>query len=190
MRAMVRELLLMTWIKTMKRKFTLRMCMGRNMKTQGLWNPRGFTLVELMVVTAIVAILASVAVPAYINYVNRSKQSEAAAMLMTARLEMEEFYTDNRRYASTIQCLPSFVTQSSASCLSDCSACSNSVKPKFYSFSISQTGTNPPYFKMAATRKIYSWAQTDNLIISASTDTPIVQNTDALKFSVMKWIFD
>ena len=69
---------------------------------------KGFTLVELMVVVAIVAILAAVATPAYINYVNRTKQGEAASLLFTARLEMEEFYAENGRYANTIQCLPSF----------------------------------------------------------------------------------
>ena len=82
---------------------------------------RGFTLVELVVVVAIVAILAVVATPAYINYVNRTKQGQAASMLFTARLEMEEFYTDNGRYASTIQCLPSFA--STSSCLANCSDC-------------------------------------------------------------------
>ena len=87
---------------------------------------RGFTLVELVVVVAIVAILAVVATPAYINYVNRTKQGQAASMLFTARLEMEEFYTDNGRYASTIQCLPSFVRQTSA-CLANCTNCANSA---------------------------------------------------------------
>ena len=83
---------------------------------------RGFTLVELVVVVAIVAILAVVATPAYINYVNRTKQGSAVSMLLTARLEMEEFNADNGRYASTIQCLPSF---GNAACLANCADCAN-----------------------------------------------------------------
>ncbi len=147
----------------------------------------GFTLVELMVVTAIIAILATVAVPSYINYVNRSKQSEAAAMLLTARVEMEEFYNDNGRYANNIQCLPSF--SANTACLADCSACAagNAVKPKYYTFSVA-TG-NTTYYSIAATRQIYSWAQADNVIISSSTVSPTVMNTDALKFSVFQWLF-
>ncbi|MCE5335304.1 MAG: prepilin-type N-terminal cleavage/methylation domain-containing protein [Desulfobacteraceae bacterium] len=152
---------------------------------------KGFTLVELMVVVSILGILASIAVPAYINYINRSKQSEAATMLMMARLEMEEFYADNRRYAKTIQCLPSFVASGNIACLSDCSACgSNVAKPKYYTFSISQAGTNAAYFQVGATRRIYSWAATDSITISATTDTPMVSNVDALKFSLFKWLFD
>ncbi len=152
-------------------------------------NSRGFTLAELMVVVSIVAILASVAIPAYINYVNRAKQSEAASMLMTARLEMEEFYTDNGHYAGTIQCLPSFVSSANTSCLADCSACpSNSSPLKFYTFKVKDTAAST--YHLEAARKIYDWAATDFVTVSAATDTPVVQNTDALKFSIFKWLFD
>ncbi len=152
----------------------------------------GFTLVELVVVVAIVAILAVVATPAYINYVNRTRQGQAASMLFTARLEMEEFYTDNGRYASTIKCLPSFAGMNSA-CLADCSNCASSATVHNYTFHVSQnipgSGATLPYYQIAATRQIYSHAAADMLTISAKTDTPIVQNTNALKFSVFQWIF-
>ncbi|MGA2401621.1 MAG: prepilin-type N-terminal cleavage/methylation domain-containing protein [Syntrophobacteraceae bacterium] len=155
----------------------------------------GFTLVELLVVTAIVAILAVVATPAYINYVNRTKQGEAASMLLTARLEMEEFYADNGRYASTIQCLPSFVAAANLGCLSSCSNCGGvNAKPHYYTFYVSPgvvaaSGATQAYYQVAATRQIYSYAATDKLTISATTDTPAVQNTSALKFSVFQWLF-
>jgi prepilin-type N-terminal cleavage/methylation domain-containing protein len=42
---------------------------------------RGFTLIELMIVVAIVGILASVAIPAFMDYVKRSKKSEATLQL-------------------------------------------------------------------------------------------------------------
>lgn len=153
---------------------------------------KGFTLVELMVVVSILAILSAVAVPSYINYVNRTRQSEAAGSLMTARLEMEEFFADNGYYASTIQCLPSFVASANTSCLANCKTCSGAgvtvSKPKnIYTFYVA-AATNSGY-RIAATRQVYTWAADDNLTISARTDNPVVQNTDALKFSVFQWLF-
>jgi type IV pilus assembly protein PilA len=44
-------------------------------------NKRGFTLIELMIVVAIIGILAAVAIPAFINYMKRAKTSEATLNL-------------------------------------------------------------------------------------------------------------
>jgi len=59
---------------------------------------RGFTLIEAMIVTAIIAILAAVAVPSYATYVRRSHILEAVARLADARARMEEFFQDERTY--------------------------------------------------------------------------------------------
>lgn len=142
----------------------------------------GFTLVELMIVMAIAAILSSVAIPAYVNHVNRVKQSEAVTQLLTARIEMEEFLADNGRYATTISCLPTFRASTSATCTD------TSYKSKYYSFSVSNVNGGV-YYKVAATRKVYSYAPDDSLYVSAGTDTPQVLNESALKFSVFKWLF-
>ncbi len=58
----------------------------------------GFTLVELMVVVAIIAILASVAMPAYNDYVTRGKIPDATSTLATKRVQMEQYFQDNRKY--------------------------------------------------------------------------------------------
>ena len=59
---------------------------------------RGFTLIELMIVVAIVAILAAVAVPAYSDYVLRGKLTEATSGLSELRLRAEKHFADNRTY--------------------------------------------------------------------------------------------
>ena len=53
---------------------------------------KGFTLIELMIVIAIVGILAAIALPAYQDYTVRSKMSEPLATLAEAKTTLAEFY--------------------------------------------------------------------------------------------------
>ena len=61
---------------------------------------KGFTLIEIMIVVAIIGILASIALPNYQEHVMRSKLSEATSKLADLRIKMEQFYQDNRSYVS------------------------------------------------------------------------------------------
>ena len=60
----------------------------------------GFTLIELMITVAIVAILSAVAVPAYRDYIVRSRLADATNALTSLRARMEQYYQDNRTYKS------------------------------------------------------------------------------------------
>jgi type IV pilus assembly protein PilE len=67
-----------------------------------LQREEGFTLVELMVVVAIIIILAAIAFPIYTNYVYRGKQVEAKTLLMTIKVEEEQFHAENNCYTTNI----------------------------------------------------------------------------------------
>ena len=73
---------------------------------------KGFTLVELLIVVAIVGILVSIALPAYSDYVLRGKLAEAYAQLATLRIRMEQYYQDNRTYGDPNCSIPNIAAGS------------------------------------------------------------------------------
>lgn len=66
----------------------------------------GFTLIELMIVVAIIGILASIALPAYSDYVKRGKAAEATSTLADLRVKMEQYFQDNRTYVGADALVP------------------------------------------------------------------------------------
>lgn len=89
----------------------------------------GFTLIELMITVAIIGILAAVAVPAYSDYVIRSKIPDATSALAAKRVQMEQYFQDNHTYAPA----------ASAPCVAD------ATSSKYFTFSCSVAGTATVY---------------------------------------------
>lgn len=69
-------------------------------------NQHGFSLIEMMIVVAIIGLLASIAVPGYQDYVKSGNAAEAPANLANCRVQAEQFYQDNFTYVGFV-CVPS-----------------------------------------------------------------------------------
>ncbi len=63
---------------------------------------RGFTLIEILVVVAIIGVLAAIAVPSYRNSIIASNRSVAQAALLDLANRQEQFFLDNRTYTSDL----------------------------------------------------------------------------------------
>jgi type IV pilus assembly protein PilA len=63
---------------------------------------QGFTLIELMIVVAIVGILAAIAIPAYQDYVVRSKMSEVEGAMAACKTSVAEYTATHGSYPATV----------------------------------------------------------------------------------------
>ncbi len=148
----------------------------------------GFTLVELMVIVAICAILASVAVPAYVNYTNRAKQTEAIDALMQAKFDQEVYWAANQFYSIWICSLESFPVFPQCSPSKQTNCCIGvSIWVTTNSYRVWVINADNEHFQIKAKKTILGGD--DNLTVSDMLERPMVETPDALKWSLFKWIF-
>ncbi|MBF0256951.1 MAG: prepilin-type N-terminal cleavage/methylation domain-containing protein, partial [Gammaproteobacteria bacterium] len=66
-------------------------------------NRNGFTLIELMVVVAIISVLASVSLPSYQNYLTRAQLAEALSLVADLKPKVKECYEFDERFPADNQ---------------------------------------------------------------------------------------
>lgn len=72
---------------------------------------QGFTLIELMIVVAIIGVLAAIAIPSYQNYIAKSQFTEVFSFLNAYKNDMHEFYSDGGNCAGIQEYLSSGTQQ-------------------------------------------------------------------------------
>ncbi|BEP38033.1 type IV pilin protein [Variovorax sp. V59] len=94
----------------------------------------GFTLIEVMIVVAIIGILASIAIPAYNDYVRRGQLPEAFNTLSAYRATMEQYYQDNRNYGP-----------SGTNCAANAAAAFTPSGTKYFSYTCTTSNSQQNY---------------------------------------------
>lgn len=78
----------------------------KQMKKHRYQSSAGFTLIEVMIVAAIISILAAIAYPSYQEHVRKARRADAQAALMELAQFMERHYTANGRYLTAANVAP------------------------------------------------------------------------------------
>ena len=118
---------------------------------------RGFSLLEILVVVAIIGILAAIAFPSYQKQIQRSNRAAAQAVMMDAANKQQIYLSTSRAYAPDLPTL-------------------NVTPPKdldkFYTFKVDAPAVVPPTFTITATA-IGNQASDGNLTLDQNgTKTP------------------
>lgn len=141
-------------------------------------NSHGFTLIELMVVVVVIGIISAIAIPSYTDYVTRGRIPAATAELATRRVQMEQFFQDNRTYANAPACPVAAVAINdffNVSCAAAPTATAFTLQAvgragsamAGFTYTINEAGARTTTFD--ATRTTQGWAATG---VAAGTATP------------------
>ncbi|MBX9870187.1 MAG: prepilin-type N-terminal cleavage/methylation domain-containing protein [Burkholderiaceae bacterium] len=129
----------------------------------------GFTLIELMIVAAIVAIIAAIAVPSYVQQVARSRRADAQAVLLESAQWLERFYTQNNNYDAAATFPAAGLSFSPRT---------NNASTAFYRIDLVLPGANSQTFTLTATR-INAMASDacGNFVLNSVGQRSLVSNT-------------
>ena len=119
----------------------------------------GLTLVELMVVVAVMAIIATIAYPMYTAQVQKSRRADAKVALQAIALAQERHFTINGEYTaglSTLQVSPTIQGGSS--------------DEGYYTLNLTRTGTDNEQFSVTATRDASGAQASDGGCVSFTID--------------------
>ena len=102
---------------------------------------RGFTLIELMIALVVVGILTAVAFPSYQEHMRKARRAGAQSYLMDLAQRQQQYFLDNRAYASTIAALGYATAPSDVSPYYTVTIAVNAGPPPTYSFTAAPTGS-------------------------------------------------
>ena len=110
--------------------------------------PRGFTLIELMIVVAVLGIISMIALPSYRGYVMKGNRSAAQQIMLNIQNREEMYIADARAYTDILGTTGLNITQQDWTCTNiSTTGCSNTN----YTVTVALSGSTPPGYTITAT---------------------------------------
>ena len=106
---------------------------------------RGFTLIEVLIVVAVITILTTIAWPSYSRYVMRGKRADAQTLMMDISGREEQYLLDARTYTAALDATGLNLVRQGWTC--SATTCSN---PN-YNITVTATAGPPPAYTINAT---------------------------------------
>jgi len=123
---------------------------------------RGFTLIEMMIVAAVIAILAAIAYPAYTEQMRKSQRAEGKAALMRAAQLLERSFTQNGSYPSGAAALATlYGAASGTSVYSHPDSPMSASLGKYRIEYLPAAGVAPVEFELRATPQVHAISDAD-----------------------------
>lgn len=114
---------------------------------------RGFSLVEMMIVVALIGILGSIVYPSYVKHVAQAGRSDALGVLVDYASKQEQYFTDHREYATSFKAFGE-------------SSDTKTSEHELYKFSFSTTDKTANFTLTAVAQSVQASRDTDCASIS------------------------
>jgi type IV pilus assembly protein PilE len=110
----------------------------------------GFTLVELMIVVAVIGILSAIGYPSYVNYVKRAHRSAAAQLMLKIASREEQYMLDARAYTTVLYAASPTASVGLGATEDDFTCTATQCANQYYTITVAAPGGTPPTYMITA----------------------------------------